>query len=241
MYPKQGVRSAFTLVELLVVITIIAILIALLLPAIQAAREAARKAQCSNQLKQLNLAVHAYLEKYKVFPPGTISGGAAYAYDIYTEACKTAKSSGSTCYHGTSWILRVAPHMEAETIAWDCLYGVSGSTSAINKLGNGGTAAAPGPASRDVIRGLYCPTRRTGIRPNIDNVNAILPPSAASWWKGGGTDYGGCAGRHVAFAQTAVQCRRQALDMATPQTQRRRSGPTPTRTVGAFSAKLIRV
>ena len=62
-------NQAFTLIELLVVIAIIAILIAILLPAVQQAREAARRNSCKNNLKQIGLALHNYLETHSTFPP----------------------------------------------------------------------------------------------------------------------------------------------------------------------------
>lgn len=94
-------RRGFTLVELLVVIAIIGILVALLLPAIQAAREAARRSQCSNNAKQIGLALQNYHDTHKSFPPGVIWGPGVAPYTLP--------------YHHT-WNVMLLPFLEQESL-----------------------------------------------------------------------------------------------------------------------------
>ena len=91
----------FTLVELLVVIAIIGVLVGLLFPAVQAAREASRRMQCSNQMKQLGLALHMYMDKNKSLPPNGI-----YSW------------SGSAVKTESAWsgIARILPQIEQENL-----------------------------------------------------------------------------------------------------------------------------
>ncbi|MBU0716915.1 MAG: DUF1559 domain-containing protein, partial [Planctomycetes bacterium] len=95
--------GGFTLVELLVVIAIIGILVALLLPAVQAAREAARRMECSNNLKQIGLALHNYHSTHACFPAGTIIDY------TNTEHC------GADC-RGTSFYIPLLPFFEQAAV-----------------------------------------------------------------------------------------------------------------------------
>lgn len=135
-YPNLG----FTLVELLVVITIIGILIALLLPAVQAAREAARRAQCSNNLKQIGLAMHMHLEQKGYFPNGHY-----WPKDDWGGREST-------------WISRLLPYVEqeglAETIKWTDPFGFASNTPPYNVQVSGTPLPVFTCPSNDVVNSI---------------------------------------------------------------------------------------
>jgi prepilin-type N-terminal cleavage/methylation domain-containing protein/prepilin-type processing-associated H-X9-DG protein len=108
-YPRSSKHRGFTLIELLVVIAIIATLIALLLPAVQSAREAARRAQCTNNLKQIGIAMHNYHDQMGSYPPGDISVGLSTWNIQSSELCWRAmilpQMEGITAYNAINFSL----------------------------------------------------------------------------------------------------------------------------------------
>ena len=105
LFAVRPPRSAFTLVELLVVIVIVGVLVALLLPAVQAAREAARQTQCANNLKQIGLALHSYHAALGSFPPGNLNYSAGRCPGMAEPTV-----SYSTWYG--NWAIAILPYVE---------------------------------------------------------------------------------------------------------------------------------
>jgi prepilin-type N-terminal cleavage/methylation domain-containing protein/prepilin-type processing-associated H-X9-DG protein len=108
MVKSNSRPHGFTLVELLVVITIIGILIALLLPAVQAAREAARRMQCTNNLKQIGLALATYENTAGAFPIG-----------VYWSSCPIgsgANGPNGQCGGRNGWIVAILPYVELQNV-----------------------------------------------------------------------------------------------------------------------------
>jgi len=135
-------------VELLVVIAIIGILIALLLPAVQAAREAARRSQCTNNLKQIGLAMHNYHDSFKSFPSGNVTIG-----------------------HGpTGWVL-ILSYLEQGALRDSLVFNTNSyyfaSTASDPNMGLNGMA----------LKALLCPSSPLDVTGTIDCASCTVAPT----------------------------------------------------------------
>jgi prepilin-type N-terminal cleavage/methylation domain-containing protein/prepilin-type processing-associated H-X9-DG protein len=184
-------RSGFTLIELLVVIAIIAVLIGLLLPAVQAAREAARRMQCTNNLKQIGLAIHNYLSTYDVVPPvGSVD--------------RTGNSMGSGLVPQTASVhLRLTNYLEQRAV-------YNAYNFALGDVVSGNSVAANTTVMATNIPGYLCPSDANpgstqslavGFTAQVTCVNYAInggvnrqnyggSVNGVAWWLGGNTFYG---------------------------------------------------
>ncbi len=172
-------------------IVVIGVLIAMLPPWDVGSREVARRMQCTNNLKQIGLAIHNYAQANKVFPPGTVcTRGPIQPSNQYNVLAEAAQAGSGP--QGTGFLLRIMPFIEGDYVArnWNWNEAISSTRNDGAGLNSGGNF---GYADMD-IKGFYCPTRRTAFRRGFDNVMML-----STAWTGGGTDYGGCAGRHAAL------------------------------------------
>jgi|SRR5262245_37512499 len=162
--PRNVGARAFTLIELLVVIAIIAILIGLLLPAVQKIREAANRMSCSNNLKQLGLAMHSYHDTVGQFP--------------------YVRSGGGQNRH--TWALLLLPYLEQDNV-----FKVYQSTiPGVNKTDGYNNHTATDTqmvAARQVqAKTFFCPSRRSAP--------SLSPISTGSTVTGLPSDYAACSG-----------------------------------------------
>ena len=162
-------RSGFTLVELLVVIAIIGVLVGLLLPAVQSAREAARRSSCSNNLKQLGLAVQNYHDTRNQFP-GLRRRSSLTQADIQNGIKGPLGNSGAPWNsQNIGWLAYILPYME-ETALYDSIdFDLSPGWGGQNVL-----------ARRSKVAGYRCPSdggqgRVPWVAPNGAKVRGGAP------------------------------------------------------------------
>jgi prepilin-type N-terminal cleavage/methylation domain-containing protein/prepilin-type processing-associated H-X9-DG protein len=161
-------RRGFTLIELLVVIAIIAVLISLLLPAVQSAREAARRAQCTNNLKQIGLALANYTDQFLSYPPG----GITKPHDT------NAGDPWASGANSLNWRVLILPMMEG-----------GNAFNAVNLLVNANFAGGvDGPGAAASLYTAYSITFNTWLCPSDGtNGDGKLPNGQAP---GGGSSTG---------------------------------------------------
>lgn len=121
-------RRGFNLIELLVVMATVGLLIALIAPAIQSSREAARRTSCSNQLRQLGMALHSYHDVHQSLPLGVISSYPSVAAALASLTASPGMFVIENATPETSWVVPLFPHLELSVpySAYDSDVGVFG-------------------------------------------------------------------------------------------------------------------
>jgi prepilin-type N-terminal cleavage/methylation domain-containing protein/prepilin-type processing-associated H-X9-DG protein len=150
--PAGWARRAFTLIELLVVIAIIAILIGLLLPAVQKVREAAARAQCSNNIKQLGIAAHAYHDSFKHLPPAVQIAGLNLGNPGSWVNCTSSYRNPG---FGPNWAVFLLPYIEQDALYKANQAGIN------NYLKSNGTDQSWRNVRSTLIPTMLCPSDPT--------------------------------------------------------------------------------
>jgi prepilin-type N-terminal cleavage/methylation domain-containing protein len=169
-------RRGFTLIELLVVIAIIAILIGLLLPAVQKVREAAARTQCTNNLKQLAIAAHAYHDTQGTIPPG--SSGPMTGNNNFPTPFADPHYGHSLPWGHFSWAALILPYVEQDNLFKQINFTVPAYVTALYEdLGGGGAPVNRGPAGNaansfaatNMPKLFVCPSARRGSIDPVGN------------------------------------------------------------------------